>query len=81
LRSYPGGKIMTAEAQKIAVLGGGVGSITAAYWLTSQPGWQERYQVTVYQQGWRLGGKGEAPDGMYKQAQANRNLRLPARAA
>jgi uncharacterized protein with NAD-binding domain and iron-sulfur cluster len=49
---------MAAEAQKIAVLGGGVGSITAAYWLTSQPGWQERYQVTVYQQGWRLGGKG-----------------------
>jgi uncharacterized protein with NAD-binding domain and iron-sulfur cluster len=49
---------MTAEIQKIAVLGGGVGSMTAAFWLTSQPGWQERYQVTVYQQGWRLGGKG-----------------------
>lgn len=49
---------MTAEVQKIAVLGGGVGSMTAAFWLTSQPGWQERYQVTVYQQGWRLGGKG-----------------------
>lgn len=48
---------MTAEIQKIAVLGGGVGSMTAAFWLTSQPGWQERYQVTVYQQGWRLGGK------------------------
>ncbi|MFL6674419.1 MAG: NAD(P)-binding protein [Massilia sp.] len=47
-----------AQLQKIAVLGGGVGSLAAAFFLTDQPGWRERYQVTVYQQGWRLGGKG-----------------------
>jgi len=47
-----------AQLQKIAVLGGGAGSLAAAFYLSAQPGWQERYQITVYQQGWRLGGKG-----------------------
>ena len=32
-------------------------SLTAAYELTQHEGWQERYEVTVYQLGWRLGGK------------------------
>ncbi|KQQ40232.1 acetoacetate decarboxylase [Duganella sp. Leaf126] len=44
--------------QKIAVLGGGVSAMTAAYYLSDQPGWQNNYDITVYQQGWRLGGKG-----------------------
>jgi uncharacterized protein with NAD-binding domain and iron-sulfur cluster len=33
-------------------------SLTAAYELTSVPGWQDRYDITLYQVGWRLGGKG-----------------------
>jgi len=32
--------------------------MTSAFWLTNQPGWQDQYEVTVYQMGWRLGGKG-----------------------
>ena len=44
--------------RKIAVLGGGVGSLTTVYLLTNEPGWQDRYEITVYQMGWRLGGKG-----------------------
>ncbi len=44
--------------QKIAVLGGGVGGITAAFALTSTPELRERFDVTVYERGWRLGGKG-----------------------
>jgi uncharacterized protein with NAD-binding domain and iron-sulfur cluster len=47
-----------AQAQKIAILGGGAGSLAAAFYLSAQPGWRERYEITVYQQGWRLGGKG-----------------------
>jgi uncharacterized protein with NAD-binding domain and iron-sulfur cluster len=43
------------EPEKIAILGGGVGSMTAAYYLSQQPG---KYDLTVYQMGWRLGGKG-----------------------
>lgn len=46
------------EPRRIAILGGGVGALSAAFHLSSRPGWRERYQITVYQQGWRLGGKG-----------------------
>lgn len=43
---------------KVAVVGGGLGAVSAAWWLTSTPALRERYEVTVYQHGWRLGGKG-----------------------
>ncbi len=43
--------------QKIAVLGGGVGALGAAFYLTEQSDWADKYEITVYQQGWRLGGK------------------------
>jgi uncharacterized protein with NAD-binding domain and iron-sulfur cluster len=42
---------------KVAVLGGGVGAIVAAFELT-RPELKGRFEVTVYQPGWRLGGKG-----------------------
>ncbi len=42
---------------KVAVLGGGVGAIVAAFELT-RPELEGRFEVTVYQSGWRLGGKG-----------------------
>lgn len=44
--------------QKIAVLGGGAGAMAAAFELTATEALRERYEVTVYQPGWRLGGKG-----------------------
>lgn len=47
-----------SEPAKIAILGGGVASMSAAYYLTSRPDWKDHYEVTVYQMGWRLGGKG-----------------------
>lgn len=46
------------DRQRIAVLGGGIGSLAAVYGLTHEPDWQKRYDITVYQLGWRLGGKG-----------------------
>lgn len=46
------------QPEKIAILGTGVGSMVSAFYLTSQPGWQDRYDITVYQMGWRMGGKG-----------------------
>ena len=48
----------TKPLQKIAVLGGGVSSMTAVMELTEDPSWKEHYDITVYQLGWRLGGKG-----------------------
>jgi len=46
-----------AAKQQVAVLGGGIASIVAAYELTSTPELRAKYDVTVYQLGWRLGGK------------------------
>src|SRR5687768_447868 len=39
---------------KIAIVGGGCGALTAAFELSQHP----NHEVTVYQLGWRLGGKG-----------------------
>ncbi len=44
--------------KQVIVLGGGVGALTTAYYLTTRPNWQEEYDITVHQLGWRLGGKG-----------------------
>ncbi len=43
--------------KKIAVLGGGISALTTVFELTSQPNWQDNFDITVYQMGWRLGGK------------------------
>jgi uncharacterized protein with NAD-binding domain and iron-sulfur cluster len=46
------------DKKKIAILGGGVSAMTAACYLTEKDNWQTQYDITVYQMGWRLGGKG-----------------------
>ena len=46
-----------AQPKKIAILGGGISALTTAFELTSQPDWQDKFDITVYQMGWRLGGK------------------------
>jgi uncharacterized protein with NAD-binding domain and iron-sulfur cluster len=60
------GNTNSALKQRIAILGGGVGAVSAAFQLTEEPGWQNRYEITLYQLGHRLGGKGASgrgPDG------------------
>ncbi len=48
-----------SEKQKVVVLGGGVGAMAAVFALTSPDNpRRDDYDVTVYQMGWRLGGKG-----------------------
>jgi uncharacterized protein with NAD-binding domain and iron-sulfur cluster len=44
--------------EKIAILGGGLGSLAAAFELTNLPDHAERFDITLYQVGHRLGGKG-----------------------
>jgi uncharacterized protein with NAD-binding domain and iron-sulfur cluster len=48
---------MADGPKQIAILGGGPAALAAAFGLTEQPGWQQHYAITVYQLGWRLGGK------------------------
>ena len=47
---------------RVAVIGGGCASISTAFELSS-PVHKGKYQVTVYQLGWRLGGKGASGRG------------------
>ena len=51
--------------KKIAILGGGMAAMSAAFELTSQPDWKDHYEITLYQLGWRLGGKGASSRGEY----------------
>ena len=48
---------------KVAVIGGGCASI-AAVWELSRPEHGGRYEITVFQEGWRLGGKGASGRGV-----------------
>ena len=57
MTSFKFGNGKPIKPEKVAILGGGAASCTAALALTDQPGWKEHYDVTVYQLGWRLGGK------------------------
>jgi len=47
----------TGTPKKVVILGGGVGGVTAAFAL-SAPELKGRYDITLYQMGFRLGGKG-----------------------
>ncbi len=51
-----------ARPIQVAVIGGGCAAMTAAFELT-RPEHGGRYAVTVYQVGWRLGGKGASGRG------------------
>lgn len=46
------------DKERVAILGGGPSGLTTAYWLSSTDELRAKYDVTVYQMGWRLGGKG-----------------------
>ena len=42
---------------KVAILGGGIGALAAAFDITEQDPTGALFEVTLYQMGWRLGGK------------------------
>ncbi len=48
---------MADSKQRVAILGGGIGSMSAALALTETDPAGEQFDITVYQLGWRLGGK------------------------
>src|SRR6185436_9779747 len=50
-------RLKTPGKTRIVILGGGPASLATAFGLTSQPGWQDRFEITLLQMGWRLGGK------------------------
>jgi len=46
-----------SSKKKVAILGGGMSSLTSALELTRDKDWKSKYEITIYQMGWRLGGK------------------------
>ncbi len=53
----------TGDRQNVAILGGGMAGLAAA-WRLSEPEYREQVgSITVYQRGWRLGGKGASSRG------------------
>lgn len=54
---------MTGRPTRVAILGGGMAGLAAA-WRLSEPAWRDDLaSITVYQRGWRLGGKGASSRG------------------
>lgn len=51
-------RTVAEQRTKVAVLGGGLGALSAAFALTDTAALRASHDVTVYQMGWRLGGKG-----------------------
>ena len=48
--------LMAAEMRrkkKIAVLGGGMSSLSTVFEITERSDWKQKYDITVYQLGWR----------------------------
>ena len=42
---------------RVAIIGGGPAALAAAFELTATPEREARHEITIYQPGWRLGGK------------------------
>jgi uncharacterized protein with NAD-binding domain and iron-sulfur cluster len=54
---------VTGRRRRVVILGGGMAGLSAA-WRLSEPGWHDDLEsITVYQRGWRLGGKGASSRG------------------
>jgi uncharacterized protein with NAD-binding domain and iron-sulfur cluster len=49
---------MMAGKKKVVIIGAGMSGMAAAFGLTSSPNWQDQYDITILQLGWRAGGKG-----------------------
>jgi uncharacterized protein with NAD-binding domain and iron-sulfur cluster len=57
---------------KVAILGGGMGALAAAWKLSETLESRDTYEITVYQRDWLLGGKGAST----RNQAANRGLRI-----
>jgi uncharacterized protein with NAD-binding domain and iron-sulfur cluster len=56
---------MTVARPRVVILGGGMGGLSTA-WALSSGKWREQIgSITVYQRGWRFGGKGASSRGRF----------------
>ncbi|HEY2162156.1 MAG TPA: FAD-dependent oxidoreductase, partial [Solirubrobacteraceae bacterium] len=64
------------ERVKVAILGGGCGGLAAAWHLTATPAMRNRFEVTVYERRWQLGGKGASGRAPHASGAAGRGQRI-----
>lgn len=69
LDSNPGARARPTSKTRIAILGGGPSALTCAWYLTSHRALRDKYEVTIYTMGWKLGGKGSSGRGDYGRIQ------------
>ena len=58
--------------EHVIILGGGMAGLAATYELSSTPQLRQRFHVTLYQKGWRLGGKCASSRGTHRPSEAMR---------
>ena len=61
--------ITSNNKKKIIVLGGGPSALAATYELTDYENWQDKFDITLYQMGWRLGGKTATGRGIHNRVE------------
>jgi uncharacterized protein with NAD-binding domain and iron-sulfur cluster len=66
----------SARPVRVAILGGGCGGLAAAWRLTATPALRRRFEVTVYELGWQLGGKGASGRMPHPAGEAGRGQRI-----
>jgi uncharacterized protein with NAD-binding domain and iron-sulfur cluster len=59
------GAAESADRTRVAILGGGCGGLAAAWRLTATPALRARFDVSVYECGFQLGGKGASGRGAH----------------
>ena len=65
------------QPKRVVILGGGCGALATAFWLTSTKELRKRYKVSIYNHGWRLGGKAASGrDGDHGQAIEEHGLHI-----
>ena len=74
-RTSPSATSAPSGPTRVAVIGGGIAALTTAFELT-RPELNGQYEVTVYQMGWRLGGKGASSRGVPDTLAGTTSLKL-----
>ena len=57
--------VAVSQPRRVAILGGGIAGLSAAWELSRADQGEPGARVTVYQRGWRLGGKGASSRGIH----------------
>ncbi|MEA2144715.1 MAG: hypothetical protein QOG59_302, partial [Solirubrobacteraceae bacterium] len=70
------GSAESGRRTRVAILGGGCGGLATAWALTASPALRQRFEVSVYERSWQLGGKGASGRSPHPGADGGRGQRI-----